>query len=511
MTTALNNLPIILIGVAIFFIVGGAFFGLMRGFARSFLRFFTVFVAFIGSALGCAFYLQNPERVLSIGKVEALLSKVSLLRTLKTELPEVYEILLSLPVAMLAPLLFLLVFFAVSSVLLVIYGIAAAFIFPKKRDGQHFRPISSTLGAVIGAAQGVLITLAVMVPFVGLATVTVDAVDHVEAQQGKYESAAIEKLKDYREVFIKVENSRVFGYARLLRADKISDSLMKLRLKDESGKLTDISVKDEIMNLAGMYAHAMPLIGRDVKSFGQDQAEAIELLAADFGRSELLTRVTAELLSEACADWKADKSFLGHKPLAAEGEFSEFMRAFYDTFDDSSSATVASDFETIADVFSVLAEHGVFPLLENGEALQEKLAESGVISELAAALNANPRTQALEAALLRLVVKAFCSELLDGVGEELRESYGVLIFDVAAALNDLDPNTTAEEQLTALTEEVRDALDEYGFEAEELSEVLLSEMATQLISGLGDRLGSVSAEDVDAFLRSKEFLPAASK
>ena len=159
---------------AIALIVLGAFLGLLRGFARSFLRFFTVLVAFVSSVLLCGSFIGDPERLLGSSLGQRLIAKVPLLREVTETMPELSALVLSLPTAMLAPIVFFVLFAVLVIVLWIVYGIAAAFIFPKRKRRSFFAPLSHLLGAAIGAAQGAIVVLALLIPIIGMAELTVD-------------------------------------------------------------------------------------------------------------------------------------------------------------------------------------------------------------------------------------------------------------------------------------------------------------------------------------------------
>ena len=502
------SFAIVLAIAVVFFAAAGAFFGLIRGVGRSFIRLLTVLAAFFGSAYVCRALVADTDRILHSGYVTKLLNRfgVTVLARIEDALPEVYNIVFSLPLAIVAPILFVALFFLASSLLLLIYWIFAAFVFPKHRGG--WSPFSRFLGAVVGVAQGAVIVLALMVPTVGLVEAAGDAIDVVSKEQGGYESPIVTKVKGYRGKLDEAEKSLVFAYAKRCGVEKISNALTTFSYKNEEGKKVTVTVKDELVSIAEMYAHAMPLIGTDIEKYAQNQVAAMDKLARDFGNSKLLTQVVANLVSGACTEWKDGDKFLGMEPLIqGDGEVGDFLAVFYDAFDDSTSATIASDFETIADVFGLFVDHGVFANLEDNDILQVLFTEPDLLEELFDILDANPRTHKLHIALLELSVKAFCSEHIQvpHEGDENYEKYQGMLGTVADALNGLDSEADLEAKIDAVKDEFGDALLDYGVTEEEISPTVIEEVSDLLIEEFGDNLGSITPEDIEKFITGQKF------
>ncbi len=494
--------------IVVFFAAAGAFFGMIRGFGRSFLRIITVFAAFLGSAYICRALVADTDRILHSGYLTRLLNRfgVTILARIEAALPDVFSVIFSLPLAILAPILFVVLFFLLSSLLMLIYGILAAFIFPKRR--RVWSPVSNLFGAIVGVAQGAVIALVLMVPVVGLVEVAGDAIDVVAKEQSKYESGIVTRIKGYRGKLDEAEKSLVFAYAKRLGAERISDSLTTFSYKDEFGKTVTVTVKDELVSIAGMYAHAMPLIGTDIEKYGDDQVAAVERLAGDFGKSKLLTQIIANLVAGACTEWKDGDKYLGMEPLIqGDGEVGNFLEVFYDSFDDSTSATIASDFETIADIFRLFVAHNVFASLDDTDILQVLFTDPTLLEELFDIMDTNPRTHALHTALIDLSVKAFCSEHVSvpTEGDENYEEYQSLLGSVADTLNELDSEADLEAKLEAVKEEFGDALLEYGVTEEKLSSTVVEAVSDMLINEFGDILGSVTPEDIENFITGQKF------
>ena len=105
MEMILNNGPTVLLILAGVLVGFGALIGLLRGFKRAFIHFLFVAVAFFGSLFACRYFLSNTEKVLNHPWTQKLLGllKITVLDQLKEQVPDAYDLLIGLPVAILSP------------------------------------------------------------------------------------------------------------------------------------------------------------------------------------------------------------------------------------------------------------------------------------------------------------------------------------------------------------------------------------------------------------------------
>lgn len=488
---------------AIASIVSAAFFGLVRGLPRAFLRFFTVLVAFIASAFLCSMLTGDPERLLEMSAFRGLIEAAPPVQELLRSAPELAPLAVSLPSAMLAPLIFLLLFLAISGLLLLIYGIAAAFLFPKNGGKGVFATLSHVLGMGVGALQGMLVALALLIPIVGLTDVTVEMIDTVEAEGSDYRVEALEELSSYRDELVKARESRVYRYAERFGGAAICRSLMRYELSDGDGEAS-VELRQEILVFARLYAHSFPLQSTAPRDFGERQAAALHALSSDLGGSELLPRLMAGLLSCASENWKQGDAFLGIEPFAAEGELSPLPSLLYDALCGVSAETLCSDLETLAELVDILARYGIFEVLSDGEELLARATDPEALSEITLCLDRNPRTAAVADGLAEIALGVFCDTYLPELPETDPDygAYRELLGRVAEAVNGISPDAPLSEQREALIPALREALLDFGTESDLLSQPLLEAAAEHILGELSGEADGVTADDIGRVLSS---------
>ena len=518
----INNAPTGLLILAGVLIVIGALLGLMRGFKRAFIRFLTVAVAFFGSLFACRYFLSNTEKVLNHPWTQKLLAllKVTFLDQLKEQVPDAYELLIGLPVAILSPIFFTILFLVAAFVLEIVSMIIGFFAGPKR----GFR----LLGGVIGAVQGAVFTVAIMVPLCGLLTNAVSAIDTIEEEKDpKYDVAAVDQLAGYKEQMLAVADAPIYKLVDKYAGTPICNSLMRYEV---DGK--EVNIKDETDNVAKLYAHSFPLIGTDIKAYTEDQVGAMNKLVADIDDSELFPRLIAAVLNAAGNAWDKGETFLSIPAPQATEEFEEVMKELYGVLKQSSAdedknppagapagrSVVANDFQTLVDLMDVFEKHGVFPIIDDSDAMKDKLSnDPTLIPDIRAVLKSNERYEAVCDALERAAFKAVVANFIDVPEKSSPEyvEYHNMTTDMANALNGVseeDKQAFSEEDKQAFFDDpdqfiggdMESALEGYGVSLDDA----VMNVAKDLISdALNEEFGekirngeTVTAEDIEDFL-----------
>ena len=516
MDLILNNGPtalLILAGVLVGF---GALIGLLRGFKRAFIHFLAVAVAFFGSLFACRYFLSNTEKVLNHPWTQKLLDlfKITVLDQLKEQVPDAYDLLIGLPVAILSPIFFTLLFFVAAAVLWLVAVIIGFFSGPK----HSFR----LLGLVIGAAQGAVVTVAIMVPLCGLLTNAVSAIDTIEEEKDdRYNVAAVDQLSGYKEQILSLTDAPIYQLVDKYAGTPICNSLMRYKVGDK-----EVNVKDETDNVAALYAHSFPLIGTNVKAYTQDQIDAMDKLVNDIDKSELFPRLIAAVLNAAGNAWNNGDAFLSIEAPAVSDEFDEVMKELYKVLANTSAypksdapdakTEVAANFDTLVRLMDVFDNHGIFPIIDDGDAMKNKLSnDPTLIPDIRFALKSNEyhNYDAVCDALERAAVKAVVASYIDIPEKSSPEyiEYHQMTTDIANALNGVnssDLEAFFNDPDNYIGSDVQTALDdnpdvEIDSEMISIAKDLLADAMAQdpdLKAKLEDPDQTITAEDVEAFL-----------
>ena len=518
MDLILNNGPTALLILAGVLVVFGALIGLLRGFKRAFIHFLAVAAAFFGSLFACRYFLSNTEKVLNHPWTQKLLDllKITVLDQLKEQVPDAYDLLIGLPVAILSPIFFTLIFFIAALVLWLVAVIIGFFSGPK----HSFR----LLGGVIGAAQGAVITVAIMVPLCGLLTNAVSAIDTIEEEKDdRYNVAAVDQLSGYKEQMLAITDAPIYQLVDKYAGTPICNSLMRYKVGDK-----EVNVKEETDNVASLYAHSFPLIGTDIKAYTQDQIDAMDKLVNDIDKSELFPRLIAAVLNAAGSSWKNGDEFLSIPAPQVTDEFKDVMKEIYIVLADKTSAypksdapnaktEVAANFDTLVRLMDVFDDHGIFPIIDDADRMKDKLSnDPTLISDIETALKSNEyhNYDQVCVELKKAAVKAVVSSFVDIPEKNTPEyiEYHQMTTDIADALNGVsaeDRQAFFADANSIVGNDVQSALEGYGVTLDDdvmanATDLLADMMAedSDLKAKINDPTQEITAEDIEAFLAS---------
>ena len=518
MDFVLNNGATVLLILAGVLIGFGALLGLFRGFKRAFIRFLTVAIAFFGSLFACRYFLTNTEKVLNHPWTQKLLAllKITFLDTLKEQVPDAYELLIGLPVAILSPIVFTALFIVAAFVLEIVSMIIGFFAGPK----HSFR----LLGGVIGAVQGAVVTVAIMVPLCGLLTNAVSAIDTIEEEKDdRYNVAAVDQLAGYKEQILAITDAPIYQLVDKYAGTPICNSLMRYEV---DGK--EVNIKEETDNVAALYAHSFPLIGTNIKAYNQDQIGAMNDLVNDIDKSELFPRLIAAVLNAAGGAWESGEEFLSIPAPEVSEEFKDVMTKLYAVLKASSAdddpntptgmpagrSVVANDFQTLVDLMDVFEKHGVFPIIDDSDAMKDKLSKDPtLVPDIRTVLRANDRYAAVCDALESAVIKAVVANYVDipETGSPAYVEYHQMTTAIADALNGVDNadlQAFFDDPDQFIGTDVQSALDDnpdvtIDSAMLDIAKDLLADALAQdadLKAKLEDPDQTITAEDIEAFL-----------
>lgn len=516
MDWVLNNASLILLLLAGFLILFGALLGLLRGFKRAFIRFLTVLIAFFGSLFVCKFFLANTRKVLSYDWMQKLLTTTGAdeyVEKMETNMPAAYDLLIGIPVAFLAPIVFT-VLFLVAAFFLELVSMIIGF-FAGKRKGR-------LLGALIGAVQGAVVTVAILVPLCGLLSTAVSTIETLEAEADA-DSETIEQLADYKEQMEAVTEAPVYKLVDKI-GSPVCDGLMRYKVDNDY-----ISVRKEANNIARLVAHVM-VMNKDIKEYDQTQITAMNNMVEDIDQSTLMKRLITEVLNAAGKAWERDGQFFDNDAPDVGKDFEKVMKALYqilattseDPVSDAVDAksVIATDLQTLVDLMDVLEKHGIFPIIDDSDKLSDKFSnDPDLIKDCRKALRSNKRFDPVCNALEDMAFKAVVTNVIEipekGASQEYAE-YHSMTTEVANAVNNVseedkeaflaDPQQFIADNLeNALKDYLKDENDEIPEDVDAMISVTMDLIADAIVNDedLKDKIENnedITADDIEEFL-----------
>lgn len=431
----------IIIGIVLALTTLGALLGLARKWKKALLRFGIVVVELISALLLSAeisTYIP-PETILE------LLGKIS------PKLPELVSSvpsLLSLAFGLVRPLIFLVLFLVLSIFYMLLYLICSLFVHYKPNEKQY--PMA---GMLIGAVQGLIVSLVLVCPIIGYVTL---ADQTVVAYKDVVGEEVPENIAELHATYIEpVKNHPFVGLASTM-STPIFNAVVSFDMGDDIFNPTK-----EIPVLLAGYENVKTLIDTPLGDYGEKEKAAINNTTELFGESVLLPNVGAELLAAMTAKWQAGESFMGIEPFSVDGEFSVLVDSLYEVLSTTTADTLRADLVTIGDFLILMVDYDVTSLFEGGDDVLAKITEVNPVTNktfIKAAvelLDANPHMSVLRNGITKLGATLLGSQL--GTSEEIRENYGEMVTNVVDVLKNVEGDTN-EEKIEALTPTIKEEL-----------------------------------------------------
>lgn len=262
----------------------------------------------------------------------------------------------------------------------------------------------------------------------------------------------IRYIRDGREYIVSpLSKNPVFMLAGI-PGKPLFNTLMTVKIDGTKGRLND-----ELNAVAKLYSALMPLISENIKDYGEDQAKALENVAATLEDADLLCLIAGEVISNAATGLMNEGSFAGIS-LSDSDKDNAMIGEMLDILSKTDGKAVKNDVKTTAKLFGVLESHSAFDLFSKESDIMEVVSRKGLISGVVETVYSYNRFRSLTAGLVNTAFESAAesmgtgsntlnidnSQLPDLDSEEIiRESLliedtAVLIIGFVKSINDND-------------------------------------------------------------------------
>ena len=447
-------------GLAIFFVIS-ILFAMIRKSPRAKLRLITVIISAVGAFVLTIFLKGNLDMILEDHIIPRIYTAapefVATFNELMALSPTLVHLVESSACAILAPLLFLVLFLAlmiVSWVVFFVFSLLLAIPF-------HHAKSSSFTSALCGALQAFIVAFAILIP-VACYTEYAPTVMNELAESGilPEEQAESIKNKDNEIVAImdQVNNAPIITVSRSMGVKPIYVMLTDIKL--ENGVSTHL--EDEISALTHFVCDVYELSqNTDIAGYGPEQAQILLHLSVSFGDSKLLPSITGEFIYAVTEKWIAGETFWG----LAQPSLGEILDPFFNRLisllhDDARDIEhLSEDVSTAAKLLAVLAENRVFSHISDTDALLSAISEGDTLKDMIMTLGENPRMNVLISDITNIGLRAVAQAL--NVPENSDVIYNNFISNVTNFLNE-SSSMDQTERASALCDKLTTELDDAG-------------------------------------------------
>ncbi len=519
------------LGIAAFcgvLVLLGALKGLTRGILRQTVRFVSIIISIV-----IAYLLANGITAGVLGffegkTLEQALAEFGFFNDVLAEMdeatlaiinglnPATVQMVLAFPLTLIiAPIVFVLEFILTSFFMRIVHAIVSgACGFTKRRNNIWTR----LGGMALGAVQGFLVAAVVLVPFTGLFGMVSDTVALIERPEegeevSEAEASILEVVDMYDEYLADVIESPVLKLVNFFGGNIISDQLSTVKING-----TKTNTKDTVPHLVEIGLDVVEISDIDVTDITAEDEAAIRAIIDKIMDEPLTATLIVEGFHSAANAVEAGVIPLDDIPAP----FDEVVASAIGVYKNSTVQTVKSDFNTICDVFFIIARSGLLNSedLEGTAVLQIIGApeDENVILLIFDALASNSNFDTLITTTIVKIADAFKSEEENMFSEMLDEMFAeddtfkdafLGVIDVLASTSGV---SDLREDIKALTDIVG-LIKDINFEDENADYITLllsseGEEDSIVIAALkifeGSRFSGVVLDAAKALLQSSE-------
>ncbi len=415
-------MELIFLGVCVLILIFNIFVSCLRGMRKSLLRLGTVIVAVIAAffmARGIAGKFGTEVALW----LEATVGADPNFAPLFCGAASASDAIAVFIKMILAPLFFLILYIVLKGVLLLVYWLLANATRPEYRDTAKSHFIGIPIGLVI-AMIGIFVFIS---PVFGYLNVASDAI--VTADRGTGNQTVVELASYNSELIEPAKNAPVLSGLYNTLGVKVFDGLTVGKWQEEK-----VYLRSEVVVLADIIGNVQMLGGKEVEQYGETECAALDAVAADIGRSHILSVLCSGVLNTASNHWLEGKAFMGVAAPDIGTSGNVLLNAFLTVFSTSTQENIGEDLDFFSDVFALAVKYELLVSLRDADedTLAALMTESGFLSDTRTLLATHPRMAPVGVALIDIGMRSALKEM--GLPEDIKASCSALLGDMAVAL-----------------------------------------------------------------------------
>ena len=396
--------------------------------------------------------------------------------------PSLQDLMLGLPAAIVGPVLFISLYFFLRIIFRIIVGAVTKIIWKFNEKAKKSRLIGMGLGAI----QGVLSSMVIVVVIAGLVCTVNNVTDIIleqESDQLEELQATVEDIDTYvnmvaEDPVVSILDNNNFVY----------DTLTSFEFGDDK-----VVLGEELTSIVEAGVYLTPLAESEgISDWSDDEFDSLDAFADRFGKSKILPQIFAEVVSSACVKWADGEEFLGMTPPETDPTITPLIDALYGSMSTSSRETISEDLGTVVDILRVIDKHGILSKLGDDSEDIASYLNGAFVSDFMKSISGNKRFSVLIPEVTNLSMRMLASAM--NLPENVGEVYDNITADLSAELNNA-LSSGDEDSVQKFTENVASTLKDNGIEVtDEVADIVASNMITAF-----EGKENVTAEDVKEY------------
>ena len=398
--------PDMIVNYAIYGVVGalallGMLAGLVRGVMRSLVRLITVSASF-GFAFLATMSVKDTIFSYFDGKsIGELLAPAGLsldgVEWLNDVSAETIKAIIMLPAGIVVlPLVFVALFLVMSFLMILIHKVLSGIMGYTKSNNNE---LTRLLGAAVGAAQGAVMALVILIPVSGTITMLHQAVDYV-AEKYPDRNNSQQLVENYNYYLGAAEENMVLDIVDPI-AEALYPSFTVFELDGE-----EIDTRDTVQNAAIILVNLGDIAVTDWAELNANDKEALDSMVSILSEDKYYATIASGIL-------RAFGEYVQHEDVFGLPEpLKSFVDCIFGILRTSNTENLGGDLNTLKSVLYILSDSGTLrTLVEGGNALEAFISKDSdgqlFYNKFTAEFNKNPRMS-----LIVTAINTFAFEML---------------------------------------------------------------------------------------------------
>lgn len=347
-------------------------------------------------------------------------------------------------------------------------------------------------GACIGIVSGLLLSVVILTPVLGVLNAADDVFNIVRKFSGTSEFLESDEVKMVSECSDDFSVS-VFG---VMGADMLGDFATTVNMNGHKA-----SLQNEIDVIKDFDIERVNAMLASLDTANAENVQSLDELLNYMCKSLVLKTVMVVYVNEASRAWLDGEDYKGTaRPMVeAHASVNGFLNTIFYVCSTSTVDTIEDDITTLMNLLRIFNERREIFELGDYDAMIMALIDSGTTDLIKAELESNPHMRAVSYAIEDMIM-TIVSEELKNTLKYTTEECDALFADFADILVNTQ-GLTGSVRTSAVSADIKEKFDEYGiYVPEELNDTI----ADLLINGVSGESGQPGFEDVQNFFNKYE-------
>ena len=406
-----------------------------------------------------------------------------------------FEFVLGVPVALVSPLVFVILYIVLSLLAGIVY--LFILIFGRKafkKSNKKDIPYARAKCIAWSAVSSVLALIVILIPvafYGGLANDAVSAVANMDEVDAEMKDTLNMVSEDY---LTPIADGMTVDLFRAFGGDVLLNEMTAFTIEGET-----VYLRSEVNAIFDVVNSVMPLT-KGFEDCGEEEADALVAAIDSLTNSKLLTAISAEAICIYTEDIAT-----GEKPIKVDdsemfdGLVNKTITILYNdakSENDSERTQYKADLKTVALMMSDFIKGGVLSNIEDTEAMMDELANGDTIEKVIRDLGYNSSMKCLIPEVTNIGIKAIANAV--EVKEDADEVYNELMNTIAADLNSVKNETNEAKKVYDLSLKLTDAFDNAGIA---IDKQVIHLYSVAMIQGIINEAGAeeITAANVQDF------------